>query len=191
MDFSEAELTKINLNESDYQSIKISWNSLKNDVLIFDGATYIRLIKNFKEIERFDDADDAYYEYREQKRKTEGGLWDYLIWVISGYGVKPLRPIGIGLAIIMVFPLIYWLGMSKSAALECSGVAFISGYNRDFVNNEFFTRYPSLETKIGILSRGILTGKRLIKFFMFSESLLGWLVLGLFIVTLANVMIRP
>lgn len=182
-------LKKVSLGP-DFKEISVSWSSLKN-ALVFDGATYMQLIKNFKEQELYNDADDVYYEYREHKRKNGGELWDYIVWGICGYGVKPLRPIGIGLAIIMVFSLIYWLCMSKSAALECSGVAFISGYNRDFVNNEFFTRFPSLETKISIISRGLLTGKRLIKFFMFSESLLGWLVLGLFIVTLANVMIRP
>ena len=188
--FENTTFVDVGFYESYFEIMRVEWKYIKN-ALTFEGTTYLRLMKNFREIEQFDDADDVYYEYQEQKRKNEGGLEDSLFWIVSGYGVKPLRPIGIGLAIIMVFPLIYLFGMSKSAALECSGIAFLSGYNHDFINNNFFTRFPSLETKIGIISRGVLNGKRLIKFFMFSESLLGWLVLGLFIVTLANVMIRP
>jgi len=50
----------------------ISWRSIR-DHLVCDGPTYLRLIKNFKVIERFSDADDCYYQYRKESQSQK--IW--------------------------------------------------------------------------------------------------------------------
>ncbi len=127
----------VNLFQSDYNRVDVKWSAIKN-ALFFEGSTYLQLIKNFRDIERFDDADEVYYEYQDYKRKSNGGLWDYLTWILCGYGVKPLRTIIVGLFIMLIiFPIIYLLlGMSVFSAIECSFVVFFKGYDPEFARND-------------------------------------------------------
>ena len=154
-------------------------------------------------MERFDDADKAYYQHRKQSRKDENGLpWKLIIMELTcGYGVRPLNAVVSGLFLAFIlFPIIYMLlGMSFFSALECSCVTFITGYNHEIAKNNNFTNSHGWHRKIvellpyDFLNKKLswLTHAGLIKFTLISEGLLGWLILALFLVTLANVMIRP
>ena len=51
------------LNESSFKRLHIRWEIIK-DHLRYDGAVYLSLIKNFKNLEFYDDADNCYYQYR-------------------------------------------------------------------------------------------------------------------------------
>jgi hypothetical protein len=169
-------------------------------------------------VEQFTDADKVYYEYWEQKRKNEGDLWNYLSWITCGYGVRPFHTLVVGLFLMLVlFPVIYWMiGMSLSNAFEYSCITFINGYNTNFTSDELTSVIQRLEKYIRIpnwtseyyknlkklLNRDFVVNfhlifkklfipKNVVKYFMMLETLLGWLILALFLVTLANVMIRP
>jgi pentapeptide repeat protein len=194
----------ISFADSKFDELDISWNSLEH-VLVYDGAFYVKLIKNFRNLEQYNDADNAYYKYQDQNRKNDGNLWDYLMYITCGYGVKPQRTAIVGIFLIMVFfPLIFFiLGMSKSEALECSFIAFINGYdphiiNKDY-NNRIFQNHMNLKRLLTLywtekfrkILEGRLTNKLLLTFFLLLEKLMGWFVLALFLVTLTNVMIKP
>ncbi len=215
--FSNIRFTKISLNGTDFEEMHVNWNSLKH-VLDYNSFVYTKLIKNFRSLEQFDDADDVFYEYKEQRRINDGGLWNYLLWITCGYGVRPLRAIAVGLVVMLIiFPIIYLLmGISLINAFEISCVSFISGYNHQFVGSELTNPIESMKRwlsthdrifkfcmnlkrrlnrdwiiKLIMNLKRIANPTKLVMFFMIVESIVGWLILGLFIVTLVNVIIRP
>ena len=185
VDFSNTKFTKISLYEADFDSMKVDWSSLEK-VLVFDGPTYIKLIKNFREIEQFEDADAAYYQYRRlshaNKKWSYSKLNDVLAWVTCGYGVKPHYTIGLGVAIILLFSLIYWRGNGIRRLKEIEGdnnrVSFWDALYFSmvtFTTVGFGDWYPADRYRVLVMIEGFV----------------GWLTLALFLVTLANVMIRP
>ena len=122
--FTGTTFTTVSLNESEFNQMKVEWSSLK-DTLVFNGPTYIKLIKNFREMEQFDDADDAYYQYRRlsqaNKKWPFSKLGDVFMWVTCGYGVEPHYTIICGLVIILVFAFIYWRGGGIRQLKEIDG----------------------------------------------------------------------
>jgi hypothetical protein len=187
--FTRATFTKVSLVESDFNRMKVEWYSLE-DTLDFDGPTYIKLIKNFREMEQFEDADAAYYQYRQlsqaNKEWSYSKLMDVVAWLSCGYGVKPERPLIWAFGLIMVFTLIYWLGKGIKRLKENDGdknraSRWAAFYNAFYFSVVTFTTvgygdwYPEDRYRIVVMIEGVL----------------GWLLLALFIVTLANVMIRP
>ena len=182
---SNTKFTKVSLIEADFKSMKVSWSSLEN-ALVFDGPTYIKLIKNFREMEQFDDADDAYFQYRRLSQANKGvsfsKLGDIFMWVTCGYGVEPHYTIICGLVIILVFAIIYWLGGGIRRLKEKEGddnrVSFLDAFYFSmvtFTTVGFGDWYPVDRYRMAVMI----------------EGLVGWLTLALFLVTLANVMIRP
>jgi len=185
--FSNTNFTKVSLHGADFKSMKVEWVSLK-DALVFDGPTYIKLIKNFREMEQFKDADDAYYQYRwlsqENKKWSLSKLGDICMWLSCGYGVKPWRTTAWAAVIILIFtPFYFWRGGIKRLKEENEdGKQDLSLYDAFYFSMTTFTTigygdlYPA--------DRYRMTAVMI-------EGLLGWLTLALFLVTLANVMIRP
>ena len=55
------------LNNFKFGRFYITWDSIK-DNLVYNGPVYLALIKNFKVIEQFSDADDCYYAYRKESQ---------------------------------------------------------------------------------------------------------------------------
>lgn len=94
--FNDAKFTKLNLN----------WATVM-DRLVCNGPTYLALIKNFKEAEQFEDADNCYYQYRDWKRKERDPGWskifDYLAWLSCGYGVRWQYTILSGILVMTLF----------------------------------------------------------------------------------------
>ncbi|MBU4139132.1 MAG: pentapeptide repeat-containing protein, partial [Euryarchaeota archaeon] len=170
--FTDTEFFSVSLVNTDFQSVRVEWSSLKN-ALVFDGPTYLKLIKNFKDMEQFGDADDAYYQYRLLSQKNKNGfswLSDEIWRITCGYGVKPGNTILFGVLIILIFSLIYCLGgdVSIGDAFYFSMTTFASAQSKDWYPVD---RYRKIAHII--------------------ERLSGWFILSLFIVTLAKVMIRP
>jgi uncharacterized protein YjbI with pentapeptide repeats len=70
-DFQGAQFNAgLNLKLVKYERFLTRWESIK-DHLEYDGAAYLSLIKNFRNLEQFEDADACYYQYRNlsQSRK--------------------------------------------------------------------------------------------------------------------------
>jgi len=174
-----------NLCRCDFKSMEVSWSSLK-DALVFDGPTYVKLIKNFREMEQFGDADDAYYQYRQVSQANKylsfSKLGDGFMWVTCGYGVKPHYTLRLGVVLILIFALVYWLGDGIRRLKETDGCGIRVSFGDAF--------YFSMVTFTTVGYGDWYPTDKYRKFVMI-EGLVGWLTLALFLVTLANVMIRP
>ena len=111
--FEGATFTKIDFRYVNFEIIEINWSQLKGK-LIYSGRFYQALIKNFKALEQFEDANDAYYEYRriKQSQKEWGDYTKYtdaFSKCICGYGVRPYKAVGVAVFIIGLFSVFYWL----------------------------------------------------------------------------------
>ena len=53
------------LNETDYERLYVRWDAIE-DALVYNGEVYLNLVKNLRNIEYFEDADDCYYQYGER-----------------------------------------------------------------------------------------------------------------------------
>ena len=115
VDFSGTQFKEVTLDGTDFEEMRVSWNSLGN-TLVFDGPTYVKLIQNFRNLEQFEDADTAYFQYRKHCQAEKswipfskgGSKWnDIMMWFICGYGVKPFRAFYLGGLIILLFSFIY------------------------------------------------------------------------------------
>jgi hypothetical protein len=114
------------------------------------------------------------------KKWSFSKLGDVLIWVTCGYGVKPHYTIGLALVLILLFALIYWRGGGIMRLME--GVdSRVSFWDAFYFSVVTFTT----------VGYGDWYPVNRYRTFVMIEGLVGWLTLALFLVTLANVMIRP
>ena len=77
-----AEETMINLNNADFTKFVVHWDIIE-DRLVYNGAAYLALVKNYKSLEWFDDADECYYQYRRIGQDLEPWGWAKLSDIIS------------------------------------------------------------------------------------------------------------
>jgi len=86
--FSGAQFSqKLDFHMLQYEQLFINWESIK-DHLEYDGATYLSLIKNFRNLELFGDADACYYQYRkisQSKKDWYDGPNKLINFIISIY----------------------------------------------------------------------------------------------------------
>lgn len=139
-------------------------------------------------MEQFGDADDAYYQYRRlsqaNKEQSLSKLGDIFMWRSCGYGVKPWRTAACAVVIILIFtPFYFWRGgIRRLEEGDGDDKQDISLYDAFYFSMTTFTTigygdlYPADRYRMAAVM---------------IEGLLGWLTLALFLVTLANVMIRP
>jgi hypothetical protein len=178
--------SSIHLKDFNVNRLVVRWNSIKDHVP-FNGSVYLTLVRNFRNLEQFEDQDDCYYQYRKEKQarsiKTVPRLFDRLAWISCGYGVRPSYTILLSLAVILLFTGIFLAGN----ALQPDGG---TGHGRDeakvslndafyFSSMEFMGRSPQ--------NFGIVEGY---EFLTVIENLIGWLLMALFLVTLSRVMLR-
>jgi len=82
---------RINLNGTDFTKFVVRWNVIKGR-MVYNGAAYLALVKNYKSLEWFDDADDCYYQYRKIGQDMQPWGWarfsDIISWLSCGYGVR-------------------------------------------------------------------------------------------------------
>jgi len=193
--FTRTSFTNVSLIESDFNRMKVEWSTLK-DALVFNGPTYIKLIKNFREIEQFEDADAAYYQYRQlsqaNKKMSFSKLMDVVAGASCGYGVKPWNAASLAVVIILIFIPIYGLrgGIRRSKENDGKDEEDVSSRRKTW--NAFVDAfYFSMVTFTTIGYGDLYPADRYRKVAVMIEGLFGWLILALFLVTLANVMIRP
>jgi uncharacterized protein YjbI with pentapeptide repeats len=103
----------INLTKVKYNILNINW---PDDIqLVCDnGPTYLDLIKNFRNLERFEIADNIYFQYRDWKKNQRTWLQrekyiDILALYTCGYGVKIGYTIYLGTFLMLAFASIYFL----------------------------------------------------------------------------------
>ena len=155
--------------------------------IVFDKQVYIKLIKDFRDNALFDDANTIYYQYRKQESKVRRGisisyLLDVFMGLSCGYGVRPWYAAGWTVAIIFICSSIYWLwdGIRRSKESD----------EDDEQDASFCDAFYFSVTTFTTIGYGDWYPKDRHRILAVIEGLLGWLTLALFLVTLANVMIR-
>jgi len=123
----------IDLTKTTFSKLDLYWPS-DTRLICNDGLTYLNLIKNFRDLEHFELADDVYYMYRQWRQDRTSWLdankyLDLLAWLSCGYGVRPGYPLYWSVFLIFAFGIIYWKfeGIHKSNK-QYYTVTYASGY---------------------------------------------------------------
>ncbi len=178
--------SSIHLKDFNFNRIAVRWNSIKEHVP-FNGSVYLTLIRNFRNQEQFEDQDDCYYQYRKVKQarshKTFPKLFDRLAWISCGYGVRPSHTILMSLAIILLFTGIFLAG----DALQPSGAERDVQDKASVSLNDAF--YFSSMQFLGKTPQNFSINEGY-EIMTVMETLMGWLLMALFLVTLSRVMLR-
>ncbi len=175
----------IHLKDFNYSRIDVRWNTIKKSIP-YNGSVYLTLIKNFRNLEQFEDQDDCYYQYRREKQsrnnKTIPGLLDRLAWLSCGYGIRPSHTFLLSLAIILLFAGVFWAG----GALQPDGDDAHHPEASVSLNDAFY--FSSMEF-LGKTPQNfsITEGYEILTVI---ETLLGWILMALFLVTMSRVMLR-
>jgi uncharacterized protein YjbI with pentapeptide repeats len=180
---SSLRLDDSDLIRSGSSSLWVSWDAIKNS-LVPSGPVYLSLIRNFKNLEQFGDADNCYYQYRKWRQDltswSEGSKYtDILAHWSCGYGVKPG---------FVLFWLIFLIGSFGFLFYNGNGIKFEPGPHSDERASSLDACYYSFMVLIGA-STDLKPVKRY-RYLVAVERFLGWLLLALFIITLAHIMIR-
>lgn len=226
--------TDLSLRESNFQRFHARWDTIK-DHLNYDGAVYLSLIKNFKDLEFFEDADSCYYKYRSLAQKDKkwysstnkyidfivgicneiesywnivnqdlislcstyrpftwiyrfnwSKLSDQISRISCGYGVKLLPIILWLIGLPLIFALFYYIfgGFIIIAGSE-NAIETTNSTNISLFESVYF----SLMNMIGKPPIGFnpIGGW---KYIIMMESLLGYILLALFVVVLIKKLIR-
>jgi hypothetical protein len=184
----------INLKDADFDRFVVRWSILK-DRLIFNGAAYQALVKNYKNLEWFDDADDCYYQYRRITQDQEPWGWikflDIIAWLSCGYGVRVSYSIFWCIVTILLFGAVFWVGNGmrrfEFTGLEVPVVAESAKDQRVSMIDAFYfstAMFTTSQAPVNTYPVGIYKHLAMI------EGILGWFFLGLFVVVLSGVLIR-
>jgi len=190
---------QIDLHNSDFDRLEVRWPTLRHHIA-YDGATYLSLTKNFRNLEWFEDADDCYYHYRRMSQSGKTLLvrekmlikinWskilDNIAWISCGYGVRPRYTVFLSCFLIILFALLFWMGDGIVVEPLNGGSPSIAPEgNLNFLDNLYFsTMVFTAKTQVKWYPVDIF------RYFATVESVLGWLLLALFLVTLGRTMIR-
>jgi hypothetical protein len=190
---------QISLRNADFTRLEVRWLKLCNH-LTYDGAAYLSLAKNFRNLEWFEDADDCYYDYRRMSQSSKtlvvragremkinwSKLLDGLAWISCGYGVRPRYTVFLSGVFIILFAFLFWAGNGILVEpLNGSGPSIGLQENLTFLDNLYFSAMVfTAKTQVKWWPVGIY------RYLATVESVLGWLLLALFLVTLGRTMIR-
>ncbi|MCX6678494.1 MAG: pentapeptide repeat-containing protein [Methanothrix sp.] len=171
--------SRLYLAKADINRFIVSWSQIR-DILSFDTAAYLSLIKNYKDLGQGNDANECYYEYRylNQARKPIGfsKILDELAWLSCGYGVRPHYALLCGMVIILIFSIIYWLGRGVEGFHDIHG-------HQLMVASLFYSTIAFTANSKGLPLRGHY------KYLGIAEGIVGWLLMALFLVTLGRLII--
>ncbi len=171
--------TRLYLAKADINRLMVSWSQIR-DIISFDSAAYLALIKNYKDLGQSNDANECYYElrYLNQGNKPIGfsKLLDILAWLTCGYGVRPQYALFFGLVIILIFAFIYWSGRGVEGFHDIHG-------HQLMVASLFYSTIAFTANSKGLPLRGRY------KYLGIAEGIVGWLLMALFLVTLGRLII--
>lgn len=117
----------------------------------------------------------------DSKNLTTISKWsDIISWITCGYGLKPLRIFWPGIFIIGIFALLYWRRSGIYRSSDTEKKSNVSVWDALYFSVNTFTTLGSADWYPKDSFRKLVT----------LEGLLGWIMLGIFMATLTNVMIR-
>lgn len=108
--------SKVSMKNSEFSRLEIPWKLIR-DKFEYDGSSYLALMKNYNNLEWYDDADECNYQYRTIRRKENlrGIQWffDLIAWALYGYGVRFYHPLMLLVVIFFISALYYnWCGQA-------------------------------------------------------------------------------
>jgi uncharacterized protein YjbI with pentapeptide repeats len=201
-DFTGTKFDKeLYINDVKFEKLLVSWESIKAG-LACNGPTFLSLIKNFREMQQFEDADNCYYQYRDEKRQTGPfdftKLLDYISWLSCGYGVRLHHPILSAIFIAMLFGIYYEsydfvdVAANRFRRQETNDL-----YKYDFINNFKISLLFSLMMLLSLPPDWSRFGRdkyrKLVMRHWFTgilERLIGWGLMLLLIGVLTRLMVR-
>jgi hypothetical protein len=114
----------LDLTEAQFGRINIYWPDITL-LICNDGPTYLKLIKNYRDIEQYEIADTIYFQYRSwrqnQRPWSDGNKYlDIIAWLSCGYGVRWLYTMLMGMWVLVLFGIYFSLkgGILKSNMAE-------------------------------------------------------------------------
>jgi hypothetical protein len=163
--------------------------------MVYNGAAYLALVKNYKSLEWFDEADECYYKYRrigqDQAPWGWGKISDIISWLSCGYGVRVSYTAFWCLFTILIFGVIFWAGkgMDKFVieGVELPGDQRLRPSKRvSFTDALYFSiaMFTTSQAPVNTYPVGVY------RHLAMAEGILGWFFLGLFVVVLSAVLIR-
>jgi len=171
--------SRLYLANADINRLIVGWSQIR-DLLSFDTAAYLSLIKNYKDLGQSTDANECYYEYRHLNQVSKpigfSRFLDTVAWLTCGYGVRPQYALFCGMVIILIFSLIYWAGRGVEGFHDIHG-------HRLMVAALFYSIIAFTANSKGLPLRGRY------KYLGIAEGIVGWLLMALFLVTLGKVVI--
>ena len=190
---------QMSLHNCEFIRLEARWPLLCNH-LTYDGEAYLSLARNYRNLEWFEDADDCYYHYRRmsqsakeftiqegEKRKINWSkLLDGLAWISCGYGVRPRHTVFLSGLFILLFAFLYWQG-AGIVVEPLNGSEYLQGQSASltFLDNLYFSAMVfTAKTQVKWYPVGVY------RYLATIESILGWLLLALFLVSLGRTMIR-
>jgi len=188
------ESSKINLNSTDFSKLVVHWSILKGR-MVYNGAAYLALVKNYKSLEWFDEADECYYQYRRIGQELAPWGWDKLSdiisWLSCGYGVRVSYTAFWCLFTILIFGVIFWAGKGMDKfeieGIELPGDPRLKPSKRvSFTDALYFSiaMFTTSQAPVNTYPVGVY------RHLAMAEGILGWFFLGLFVVVLSAVLIR-
>jgi hypothetical protein len=189
-----AEETMINLNNADFTKFMVHWDVIE-DRLVYNGAAYLALVKNYKGLEWFEDADECYYQYRRIGQDMEPWGWakisDIISWLSCGYGVRVSYTVFWCLFTILIFGLVYWAGKGMSKfeieGMELPGNPRLKPSKRVSLTDALYfsiAMFTTSQAPVNTYPVGVY------RHLAMAEGIMGWFFLGLFVVVLSAVLIR-
>jgi len=190
---------QIDLHNTDFARLEVRWPTLCHH-LAYDGAAYLSLTKNFRNLEWFEDADDCYYHYRRRSQSDKtlvfrektmikinwSKLLDAVAWISCGYGVRPRYTVFLSCFLIILFALLFWMGDGIVVEpLNGAGPSIAHPEALNFLENiDFSAMVFTAKTQVKWYPVDIF------RYLATLESVLSWLLLAPFLVTLGRTMIR-
>lgn len=149
------------------------------------------LRNTFEDINRFDDEDWAYYQFKRMERIGQPfsanplqqlkRMFEYLFLDLGcGYGTKPFRTLVAGGSLILLFAACYFLYFANASVGDY-------GFSSNLLNRIFYALDISL---VAFSSYGDLTIKGPIRMLAMFEYLFGIVFMGLFVVAFSRKVIR-
>lgn len=186
---------QLNLNNSDFSKFMVRWDTI-DDLLVFNGAAYLALVKNYKNLEWFDDADNCYYQYRRISQELEPWGWtkfvDMIAWASCGYGVRVSYTIFWCIFTIVFFGAALYAGNGmrkfEFEGLEIAGgsARVVPGNRVSLIDALYFSTamFTTSQAPVNTYPVGFYRHLAML------EGILGWFFLGLFVVVLSGMLIR-
>jgi uncharacterized protein YjbI with pentapeptide repeats len=108
------------LNRTRYYKLRLRWDNVNTQNFEADDEAYLYLIRNYRDMGWFEDANECYYEYM-KNRECKGRFSDCInkvLFVSYGYGTKPEYSLIWSFGLIILFGIIWDLSGIRASTLD-------------------------------------------------------------------------